>query len=323
MISVVVATYNGEKYLLQMLQSIQAQTTKADEVIIADDASCDQTVVLAEEFIRVNALSDYWRVIRRNKNLGLQTNFLYAIAETKGDLVFLADQDDVWLEKKITVMSREMAEHRELWMLACRYDLIDGEGKAYNGKKRVSHIDYSSKSRLAYLSKSELIISSFIRGCSMCIRGEIRRYIDQNFDSGSLLGHDWYLSLLATIHGKAAFLNQKLMHYRIHDSNVSVKNKPFNIKDNRMLRVKELYEVVCIIKAVLESDSKSVEQSEAFAVFLKQRLQFFEKATIGRTLKLLGKIRYYRIYRHSRKGSWETYIADVIYAWKRKFTRDV
>lgn len=96
MISVCVATYNGEKYLQEQLDSILIQLAPDDELIISDDFSTDKT----------RSILDSYRADPRIKLLegpqkGIIKNFEHAINQASGDLIFLADQDDVWLPDKV------------------------------------------------------------------------------------------------------------------------------------------------------------------------------------------------------------------------------
>ena len=118
MISVCMGIYNGEKYIAQQLQSIMNQTRKADEVILCDDRSTDNTVKIAEKFIEENELADTWKIHQNIQNKGYPYNFYYVMGLCKGDIVFLADQDDVWDVHKIEKMSHIMETHEEIQLLA-------------------------------------------------------------------------------------------------------------------------------------------------------------------------------------------------------------
>ena len=102
MISVVIATFNGEKYILQQLKSIENQTIKPDEVIISDDYSTDNTLKLINEFKLSSSLKIILLV--NKKRLGYAKNFERALLSSRGNYVFLSDQDDFWLPNKISFM---------------------------------------------------------------------------------------------------------------------------------------------------------------------------------------------------------------------------
>ena len=97
MITVCIAIYNGEKYIREQLESILPQLSPQDEVIVSDDGSTDDTVNI------IQALGDKRIRIIKGPRLHSPTfNFEHAIKEAKGDYLFLADQDDVWKEDKVS-----------------------------------------------------------------------------------------------------------------------------------------------------------------------------------------------------------------------------
>jgi len=99
MISVCMATFNGEKYILEQLHSILIQLGKDDEIIISDDSSSDGTINL------INSIGDSRIKVFPNQKFHNPTlNFQNAITKSNGDIIFLADQDDYWFSKKVSVM---------------------------------------------------------------------------------------------------------------------------------------------------------------------------------------------------------------------------
>jgi hypothetical protein len=93
-LSVALPTFNGGKYLLQQLESIQTQSRLPDELIITDDASNDNTVTIVERFQKVARFPV--RLFNNPVGLGCNENFAKAIAQCSGDVIALCDQDDVW-----------------------------------------------------------------------------------------------------------------------------------------------------------------------------------------------------------------------------------
>ena len=89
-ISVAMATYNGEKFILKQLQSIYDQSDKPFEVIISDDGSSDATVEIVQKFIRDHRLLN-WQLINNSGEHGASNNFVNAISHCNGDIIFLCD----------------------------------------------------------------------------------------------------------------------------------------------------------------------------------------------------------------------------------------
>jgi glycosyltransferase involved in cell wall biosynthesis len=98
-ISVAICTYNGEKFLKQQLDSILLQTVCVNEIIICDDISTDSTIEILEAY--QNKYPSLIKIFRNEKTLMTVKNFEKAITLTTGDIIFLADQDDIWCLNKV------------------------------------------------------------------------------------------------------------------------------------------------------------------------------------------------------------------------------
>ena len=99
-LSIVLSTYNGEAYITEQLDSILNQTRKADEVLIFDDCSTDNTPQIIKQFISGHNLTT-WKFAVNHENKGWKRNFMEGIWSTSGDLVFPCDQDDIWMPQKL------------------------------------------------------------------------------------------------------------------------------------------------------------------------------------------------------------------------------
>ena len=102
-VSLVMAVYNGEKYLIEQLDSIRKQTYPIDEVILIDDVSTDNSYELIHQYIDGYKLVN-WKLIKNENNLGYRKNFKKGLEIVDGDIIFLSDQDDRWHLNKIEVM---------------------------------------------------------------------------------------------------------------------------------------------------------------------------------------------------------------------------
>ena len=102
-VSLVMAVYNGEKYLIEQLDSIRKQTYLIDEVILIDDVSTDNSYELIHQYIDGYKLIN-WKLIKNENNLGYRKNFKKGLEIVDGDIIFLSDQDDRWHLNKIEVI---------------------------------------------------------------------------------------------------------------------------------------------------------------------------------------------------------------------------
>jgi glycosyltransferase involved in cell wall biosynthesis len=112
LISIVMATYNGEKYLREQVDSLLAQSYPTLEFIFVDDASSDSSVKILQEY----ALSDTRiRLVTNPENQGLLATFETAIRAAKGEMIALSDQDDVWMPDKIRLLAGAIGSHSMIY----------------------------------------------------------------------------------------------------------------------------------------------------------------------------------------------------------------
>ena len=127
-VSLVMAVYNGEKYLIEQLDSIRKQTYPIDEVILIDDVSTDNSYELIHQYI------DGWKLIKNENNLGYRKNFKKGLEIVDGDIIFLSDQDDRWHLNKIEVMVEKMSQSNIL-SLASSFNFMDQDGNCFEVNK--------------------------------------------------------------------------------------------------------------------------------------------------------------------------------------------
>lgn len=223
MISVVMATYNGENFIEKQLISILNQTLKADEVLIADDCSTDNTAKIIQDFIMKNDLIN-WKFEVNKSNLGYRRNFYNLLKKTQGDIIFLADQDDEWYNQKIEKMVDTIEKNKNIKTLCCTVDLIDAQSREIKLPKLPnlynSNFTFSEKTLkdINYFGIKEIMASNISPGCSMCITKEINREFLETYDFD--LPHDWHMTLISSLFDKGCcLLNIPLIGYRLHSNN--------------------------------------------------------------------------------------------------------
>ena len=116
MISVCMATFNGEKYLKEQIKSIIAQLDINDEIIISDDGSTDSTIEI------INSFNDFRIKLYQNSFKNLISNFEFTLNNASGDYIFLSDQDDIWLPNKVELCMKSLIS-ADLVMTNCK--LVD------------------------------------------------------------------------------------------------------------------------------------------------------------------------------------------------------
>ena len=170
-ISVAMATYNGEKYIVDQLESIRTQTHAVDEVIICDDCSTDETVEVVKRFILEHKLEDRWQIEVNQHNLGYASNFISALQKTTGDYIFFCDQDDIWVPDRVEVMTGLMEENTEICLLCSEFESFEESEDALSvpawEKKQ-----FKRDNSLEHLEFNPHLLFIDYQGCSMCMRGQ-------------------------------------------------------------------------------------------------------------------------------------------------------
>lgn len=233
MISVCVATYNGEKYIREQLDSILCNIGEDDELIISDDGSSDQTYKIAQEYAR-----KYMNCkCIKGPGKGVIKNFEYALLHASGDIIFLSDQDDIWENNKV---ERIVKQFNNPNVLVVVHDAIIVDG---NGKMIQNSLFKIRGSRVGLLKN--LIKNSYI-GCCMAIRPDLLK--DALPFPNDIEMHDWWLGLISELKKGSIFIDEKLIKYRRHGNNVSpMQHYPWpKMVKNRFVLVKELVQRVGI-----------------------------------------------------------------------------
>ena len=198
-VSVCIATYNGEKYIHEQLESILVQLGENDEIIISDDSSTDKTVAI------INAFQDKRIILFENQTFQSHVyNFENTLKYAKGNSIFLADQDDIWLPNKV---SHTLALLQE-------YDLVLSDAKMIDDTKKPMHDSFFRfhGSKQGFLKN--LYQNSYL-GCCMAFNRKLLnialpfpKYINM---------HDWWIGMNAELYCSIVFAHKPLVLYRRHE----------------------------------------------------------------------------------------------------------
>ncbi len=203
MISVCIATYNGEKYIKEQILSILPQLSDEDEIIVSDDGSNDETINV------INCISDKRITVVYNKeNHGFVGNFENALRNIHGDYVFLCDQDDIWASDKV---NKSLNHLKKYDLIVHNALLIDGNGTSL--EKTYYDCLHRKSGFFMNLWKNRFL------GCCMVMKREVVDYclpFPRNIS-----GHDYWIGMLALTKYKVCFVDDVLLFYRRHGGNVS------------------------------------------------------------------------------------------------------
>lgn len=322
MVSVIIATYNGEKYIGEQLRSVLSQTVPADEVLICDDGSSDGTVATVNRFIEENSCR-HWKMSINNQNKGYCKNFLEACAKASGDIIFLCDQDDVWHNDKIEKMVSVMDSHPEISALCCSCDCIDGNGAKIPTPQNIGTVFEGDDGSIEYFTPERFVGRSFIRGCSVCFRRELLSYIVP-MELKGLLSHDWLITFTAALTKKCAVYNKVLMSYRCHGENNSFGERKYGAA--ALCKRIEALEYSCQGHVfVLENTDGYQNMTDSLRKMLKKqiafekiRIEYLKNGGLKAFLSCLLSFQKYKCYYGNAAGAVKVFAGDVMYRKNRK-----
>ncbi len=197
------ATYNGELYIAEQLQSILTQLGEDDEIVISDDGSIDATCEIIEAFHdkRIRLIHSQYS----NATL----NFEHALEQVNGDIIFLSDQDDVWLDGKVEKCVEELKN----------YDLVVTNCRLVNENLETIHSSFFDMYNIGKGLMKNLLYSRYY-GSSMAFRRSLLEKA-MPFPPTAEIGHDLWLGLVAESVGRVKFIETPFLLYRRHKGTVT------------------------------------------------------------------------------------------------------
>lgn len=208
-VSVVMPAYNGEAYIRQQIVSILEQLTQEDELLISDDGSADGTCAIINSF----CLEDGRVRLLRGPGQGIKKNVEYLLTHARGNYIFLADQDDIWLEGKVALVLQAFEERQA--------SVVIHDARVFYGEDCQ---DVQMESFYAFRGSGPGVIRNMIRnsyiGCCMAFRRELLKVILPI--PAQIEMHDQWIGVLGDYFaGESCFLQEPLLLYRRHGGNNS------------------------------------------------------------------------------------------------------
>lgn len=226
-ISIAMATFNGERYLQEQLESLRAQTSLPDELVVTDDGSTDETIPILERF-RTSAPFPV-RIYRNERNLGFADNFLKAARLCTGDWVAFCDQDDVWYPEKLLTVEQLASEQAGVVLVAHASRLVDETlndvGGTWPARPRKSQIWGPGRSPLYFYASGFSCSCARVLVSASAYASPPPNWMCGTPDAADRLSHDQLICALAPMAGSIAFTEKVLADYRRHGATVSSRDK--------------------------------------------------------------------------------------------------
>ncbi len=217
MIAILMAVYNGEKYLSEQIDSILAQSESDWQLFINDDCSSDSSYEIAVKYAKEHPERI---IVSRNSSPSGSAcaNFMGMLGRTDAEYAMFCDQDDVWLPNKIKLTLQKMKEleksfgntpllvHTELSVTDSELSITAPSFTRFQGLKP------------RYNSLNRLLCQNNVTGCTVMINRALIELV-RNAPAGKMLMHDWWIALAAAAFGHIGFADEPLIKYRQHGNN--------------------------------------------------------------------------------------------------------
>lgn len=205
LVSIALATFNGEKHLDLQLRSVLEQDYRNFEVVISDDGSTDATLKIIEKYATQDRRI---RFFPHSDNVGVVRNFARCFAECRGNLISPCDQDDIWYPEKTRRLVESLGDAQ---LIYCNSRFVDSEGNSNE------HLLSDELQMIEGNDPRPFLFSDSIYGHAMIFNKSL---LD---GTGRITNvpHDWWIGFVAASRGKIKYLDQVLVDYRRHDSSVT------------------------------------------------------------------------------------------------------
>lgn len=217
MIDILMAVYNGEKYLSQQIDSILAQSSRDWHLHICDDGSADRSYEIVLDYAQ-----RYPEQITAQKNEtpsgSACANFMGMLKRSQAEYVMFSDQDDFWLPDKVRLTFEKMKQMEQVYgdsplLVHTEMEIVDSE------LNRIS----PSFTRFQRLNPqcntlNRLLCQNNVTGCTVMINRSLADLV-KDAPAGDMLMHDWWIALAAAAFGRIGFVDQPLNRYRQHGGN--------------------------------------------------------------------------------------------------------
>lgn len=213
-VTILMSTYNGERFLAEQIESIRQQTYTDWQLLIRDDGSKDRTREIIQDFCQKDNRIHFVNP-DSVENLGVIKSFFHLLKHQMSDVYFFSDQDDVWLPEKVEMQLEEAIKYDDNQPLLVYTDLkvVDQELNVVHESMIRTQSDHANTELL-----QEITENTVTGGVSMINQALADLWTGQ--EKYDLLMHDWYLALLAAAFGHLVYIDRPSELYRQHSNNV-------------------------------------------------------------------------------------------------------
>lgn len=290
-IDILLATYNGEKFVKEQIESILNQTYENFNLIISDDASTDNTLNILEEYEKKDTRI---KVFKKEKNEGLINNFEFLLKNVTSDYFMFSDQDDIWKKDKIEKSINKLKEKNS--------GLVYTDLEIVDEKLNVIYPSYWKykqiyKKIIKYNNFEALYLNNFVTGCTILAKSKYIKDILPLPRNSKFVLHDYWTALIISAKDKISYVEEPTIQYRQHKNNrvgSSRKSDQLeNFEDLRNLFIRVKIEHFEVFKENIEK-IKTKEISK----YTNEALKYFENLKKVKYINLKNWNLFFRLYKY-------------------------
>ncbi|MBR3163409.1 MAG: glycosyltransferase family 2 protein [Clostridia bacterium] len=289
-IDILLATYNGEKYIKEQIDSILNQTYKNIKLIVSDDCSKDGTVEILKEYEQKDKRVELHLL---QENVGVVKNIEFLLNNVQAPYYMLADQDDYWMPEKVEKSLEKLKKENA--------DLVFGDLEVVD--ENLNTIYPSFNDYMLLTRKIKKYIGSYkvnylynsVTGCTVLAKKETIDYILPLPTTSKHLIHDHWIALMVALHGKLAYMPEKYIKYRQHGNN-QVGTEKISHKLNKIQEVRELFINVKlgVFGTYIENNNRFPENIQKLN---KKALNYFLMIQSKKEMNFKGWTTFHKLYK--------------------------
>lgn len=290
-IDILMATYNGEKYLEEQIESILNQTYTNFNLYISDDCSKDLTREILKKYEKKD---NRIKLFFQEKNLGYIKNFEFLLNQVESEYYMLSDQDDFWLIDKVEKSFNKLIETNSD-LVYTDLEVVDKDlNMIYPSMWKYLKIDKKVK----YDNLISEYLYNCVTGCTIISKKEYLKYILPLPNKSEFMPHDYWISLVVAIKGKISHLDEKTIKYRQHGNN-QIGTEKTSHKFKKFEQVRELF-----LRVKIEHFEDYVKRSDVFnneqKDFNKKCLEYFIDIKNKKNINFKNLYIFHKLYKYDR-----------------------
>lgn len=294
-VTVLLALYNGSKYIVPQLDSLLKQTKKIDQVLIGDDGSTDGSIRIVQKYIEEHHLENSWSLHLNEINRGHAGNFIYLCHIADGEYIFFCDQDDIWMPDKVESMINIMERNTDIQFLYA--DVINTPRPDRKYEHEVAAV-YDKSIRKIEFNAENYFFKGL--GCATCVKGVFLKRMLPYWTEG--WEHDMFFWACAIMTDSGYRYNYPVIWRRIHENNASICDK--KTLEKRIIQVEQSMKRPKQLRKLLEDESIGDDKRKNFVDGYEEVLKRRNRALKTRNplfaaVNMFGRTQYFL---HKKKG---------------------